>query len=89
MAPVHVSKWHLFPCQNGTIPMAKQRMSQNNSNPNLSGACLPVKMAAVHVPKMARKMAAVSVPGVGSRCEVVGPICQVRPFNGEHVVIAS
>jgi hypothetical protein len=31
----------------------------------------------------------VPVPGVGSRCEVVGPVRQVRPFDGEHVVVAS
>jgi hypothetical protein len=39
--------------------------------------------------KMALKMAAVFLPGVGSRCEVVGPVRQVGPFNGENVVVAS
>jgi hypothetical protein len=76
-------------------PMSKWRMSQNNSvQIHINGACPRVKMAPILTGSRPRvkkgaKMAAVGLPGVGSRCEVVGPVRQVRPFNGEHVVVTS
>ncbi len=80
-------KWRQSnPCvKMASVPVSKwpPSMCQN-------GTCPRVKMASVHVSKMARKNGGrVPVPGVGSRCKVVGPVRQVRPFNGEHVVVTS